>query len=595
MKTRLLLAFLCLGTALVGATRAETPILPFDEVRPGMRGVGRTVFEGTTVEEFSVEILGTLPNIGPDQDLILARCSGGPLADTGVLAGMSGSPVMVDGKLIGAIAYSWGFSTEPIAGITPIEEMLAISRRDTAPRSLGGGRLPLDRDRLSLLEAPDGLAAHFSSQLRGLLQHSGALAPTAVPLAIAGIDGHALERLAPDLTRAGFLPMQTGSGGGNPGPPPRLEPGSAMGLKLVRGDVEMTATGTVTWVDGDRVLAFGHPLFGLGAVDLPLTGAKVQALLPSLNQSSKIATPLGEVGAIRQDRASGVFGRIGATPRMIPVRLQLSGGGDDRAYSFDIADDPLLAPLLLYTTLNGILASRERVFGSVTVTIAEGSVIKMLDGDDVELDNVFAGNSAPLYGTGIPAYILQLLMNNSWSPPQIAGVNLILDYENEPRIARVRRASLDRYSAKPGDSVTATVVVRPYRGPDRVFNREIRIPEGTPAGTLSVYVGGAAAASGSEDPHARVLPESLEQLVRLINQLRRNDRVYVVAYQEDSGVLLGGSRLPNLPPSANRVLSRPRTRGNLSVVSQRGVLEESIPTGFAMEGLARLQLRVESR
>jgi hypothetical protein len=362
--------------ALPGAALAEVSVMSFDEVQRGMKGTGRTVFDGTRIETFQVEILGKLPKIAPDQNLILGRCSGGPLEETGILAGMSGSPVMIGDKLVGAVAYSWGFSTDAIAGITPIDEMLAISQ---LPESGGlrTGSLAPQRRHVDLLQAPELATAFLRERWSSLLSPAAGMLPISVPLAVSGVGYRGLERLRPELSQAGFLPMLAGSAGDASIPAPRLQPGSAVGLKLVRGDLEFTATGTATWVEGDQVLAFGHPLFGLGEVDLPLTGATVQALMPSLQQSARIATPLAEVGALRQDRSSGVLGRLDVRPRMIPVRLQLTRqAGTEHTFSFDIADDPLLSPLLLYVSLQGILASKERGFGSATVRLKEGSVIK---------------------------------------------------------------------------------------------------------------------------------------------------------------------------------------------------------------------------
>jgi hypothetical protein len=367
-----------------------------------------------------------------------------------------------------------------------------------------------------------------------------------------------------------------------------------MGLKLVRGDVELAATGTVTWVEQDGVLAFGHPLFGLGSVDLPLTAARVEALLPSLAQSSRIATPLGEVGALREDRAAGVFGRLGAEPRMIPVRLTLDrGSGPSRTFSFDVADDPLLAPILLFVSLNGILASQESTLGSATVSLREGSVIKMLDGEDILLDNLYAGPTAFAYGTGVAAYILHLVMNNTWTQPRIAGVNLMLEYDAVPRTARIGRASLNRQRVRAGETVTATVVLRPYRGGEQILHRELSIPADTPPGELTLFVAGPQAVSRAEESDEPLLPHDLNHLVRLINTLRRNDRIYLIAAREDSGVLIEGERLPGLPPSAERLLARTKSRGNVMRVDQRGVLEDSIDTDYAVEGGVRLLLEVE--
>ncbi len=589
------LAILLLSVLLSPGRAAEVPILPFHEVRPGMRGTGRTVFEGTSIETFDVEILGTLPRVGPEQNLILARCTGGPLERTGVLAGMSGSPVFVDGKLVGAIAYNWGFSKDAFAGITPIEEMLAVARRverGARRTRAGAGIEPQD---VALLRSPASIVTFFSHDLPRRVASPASALPFTLPISVAGLGPEGLGQVLPDLARAGFLPVQGGSAGSQPAPSPPLEPGSAVGAKLVRGDIEMTATGTVTWVDGDRVLAFGHPLFGLGTVDLPLTGARVEALIPSLERSVRLATPLAEVGSIVEDRNAGILGRLGAPTRMIPVRLEMSvEGKDKKSFSFDLADDPLLAPLLLYSSLNGILASAGRVYGNITLRLREGSVIKMDGHEDVLLNNLFAGSTAPYFATGTSAFLLYLLMNNDLTPPRIGGVNLILEYRDEPLTARVRRVSLDRYRARPGDDLEATVILSPFRGDDIVLTRRIHLPAETPPGPLLVSFGDAAAVARADDGDAPLLPRELSQLISLINRVPRNDRVYILASRDDAGVFLGGRRMPNLPPSVHAVLARPRSRGNFAVIPHRNILEEQIPVDYAVEGFARVQLEVEA-
>jgi len=296
---------------------------------------------------------------------------------------------------------------------------------------------------------------------------------------------------------------------------------------------------------------------------------------------------------LTQDRAAGVAGHLGRAPRMIPVRLAWSGADGVRStLSFEIADDPLLSPLLLYISLNGILSSRERAVGNATVRLVGGSVIQRVEGENVELDNLFAGPEASDYGTGIAAYVLHLLMNNSWSQPRIAGVNLILEYDPTPRVAHVRRVSVDRYRVRPGETLTASIVIEPFRGAQRTVTRELRIPEGTPAGELILYAGGASATSEVDDRYDRARPESLDQLVRLINQLRRNDQVYLVGTMDDAGAMVAGARLPGLPPSVARVLSRPRSSGNFAFVDRRAVLEAAIATDYAIDGGVRLQLEV---
>jgi hypothetical protein len=310
----------------------------------------------------------------------------------------------------------------------------------------------------------------------------------------------------------------------------------------------------------------------------------------------RMASPLAEVGSLAEDRSAAVFGVLGERPRMIPVRLRLTRAGkDESTFAFDVADDPLLGPLLLYAAVDAVLASTERTEGNVTLRLLEGSTIRTADHPDVDLENVFTGASAPYHATATSAFILYLLMNNDRVPPRIEGVNLLVDYDDTPQSARVRRVTLDRYRAHPGDTVSATIVLSPFRGRDRVLTQELAIPPETEPGTMVLHVGDGFAASRAEAGDAPLVPTELSQLIGLINRVPRNDRVYVVALRDDAGVSLGGARLPNLPPSAATMLTRPRSRGNFALVAQRSVLEQSIPVEFEVEGVARVQIEVEAR
>ncbi len=594
-QCRLGAALLLLAAAFAPRALAASPILPFAEVRPGMRGSGRTVFAGSGVEDFDVEVVGTLPQIGPGQNLILVRLSGGPLAETGVLAGMSGSPVYIGQRLMGAVAYSWGFSKDAIAGVTPIEEMLAVGEgsHPSAERSASAG--PAATDWRLPLSSAGGLAAFIDERYARWSRVSGPQT-LPLPLSMAGMGSLGLRRLAPELLRAGFLPLQAGGAGvaSEEPEPGLLRPGSVVGVKLVRGDIDMTAMGTLTWIEGDQLLAFGHPLFGLGSIDLPLTAGRVETLLPSFLQSARIATPLGEIGAAREDRAAGTRATLGAHAQMIPVRVQLDGAGGQHEFAFEIADDPLLSPLLLYLSLNGVLASKERAFGSATVRLREGSVLQLLDHDDVELDNVFSGPDACELGTGIAAYVLHLLMNGPFAPPRLAGINLLLEYEEGPRTAQLRHVTLDRYRVVAGETVEVTVVLSPFRGAERIVRRQLVVPAETSPGTITVAVGGALAVTQELDHDEPLLPGDLEQLIALINQLRRNDQIYIIGRSDDLGVLLEGARMPNLPPSVATVLTRPRSRGQFVMVPQRSIFEEVVAMDYEIEGAVSIELEVQA-
>ena len=360
------------------------------EIRPGMVGIGRTVFDGTHVEEFKANILGVLENvIGTRRNLILARLEGGPLANTGVIAGMSGSPVYIDGKLIGAVSYSLGsFSKEPIAGITPIAEMTdATSFGDARP---AGARVsvefPLTRENLTaafrkalnwnrpFAERPDD--ARYCRHRRrwpasrGRRRARHAAAPdchAARHVRLRAGPGRHARRGVP---RAGIRPTGGGAAGLRPGEKPfegPLKPGDAVGVMLVGGDLELGATGTVTHIDDDRVYAFGHPLYNLGPTAFPMTRAYVYTVIPSLAASMKLSTTGEVIGAFTQDRAAAIAGRLGPGPKMIPVTVALDADrAPKRTFRFELANDQMFTPLMAAAAISNTLASYERQYGTST-------------------------------------------------------------------------------------------------------------------------------------------------------------------------------------------------------------------------------------
>src|SRR5262245_14145686 len=339
-----LLAFLIWAAATAPpAWAAGVPVMPFKDVEVGMKGVGRTVFHGVEVEEFGVEIVATMENILPKKNLILGRLQGGPLAETGVMEGMSGSPVYIDGRLVGAVSYSWAFAKEPICGITPIEEMLEMLDRGLdLPEGMGHAGATTSRSgepgSLSLFAWPERIVPFLRSRQRRLAPGPGplgSLSPLRPTLALSGYDLDVVRDWFPDLEAMSLRPVMSGSPGlrlrgpattERGGSGAALTAGSSFGVTLVRGDLEVSAIGTVTYAEGDRVLGFGHPLLSLGRTAMPMTKAYVFGSFPSAASSFKLAGPLEEVGAIVQERFPGGAGGKGATAPMIPVRRALEAG-----------------------------------------------------------------------------------------------------------------------------------------------------------------------------------------------------------------------------------------------------------------------------
>src|SRR6476646_5310701 len=397
------------GVSIVAS--AAAPQMEIGEVRPGMVGVGRTVFDGVHVEEFKAHIIGVLENvIGTHRNLILAKLEGGPLANTGVIAGMSGSPVYIDGKLVGAVSYALcSFSKEPIAGITPIAEM-------TDSTTFSDVRPPGAKVKVEYPLTRDGLITAFrkalnwnrpfaeragDAQLSGMSSVIGVngselgtlLRPIATPLVMSGFEPEVADVFAPAFRDQGFIPpggtaATTARYGEKPCEGP-LKPGDAVGVMLVGGDLQLGATGTVTHIDGDRVYAFGHPMYNLGPTEFPMTRAYVYTVLPSLFSSMKLSATGEVIGTLLQDRATAIAGRLGPAPRMIPVKITLeSNRRQTETFNFTVVNDQLFGPLMTYASILNTLGSYERQFGSATYTV-RGSA-KVRKHDAVAFNNLFS-------------------------------------------------------------------------------------------------------------------------------------------------------------------------------------------------------------
>ena len=610
-----MLVLICLPASAASPSTGSADIMPFSEVAAGMKGIGRTVFLGSTIEEFNVEILGTMENILPKRNLILARLDGGPLKDTGVMEGMSGSPVFINGRLVGAVAYSWGFSKEAICGITPIEEMLAIWQRglDLPTGASKTASLPRRTGQpapVSLLAWPERIASFFETMKQGdLLSRArtpglsvtslsaplSAMRPT---LVFSGFQPSVAREWFPAFEALSMRPVMAGTPAGTTttsgGP---LAPGSAFGVSLVRGDLDMTAIGTVTWVDGDKVVGFGHPMLSMGSTALPLTKAHVFGYFPSFSSSFKLASPGEEIGAITQDRFPGVAGRQGATVKMVPVRVEMKqADGTSRSYRFDIVPDPLLTPGLLNLSLLSLLSSGEKQVGEVSIRMREGSRIQISKDLDVKLDNIFAGDESPLYTAGTVAYMVYLILNNEEKPVQIEGVNLLLEYHDERRSARIDKVWLERYTVAPGETLNVHVTLQPFRGPAMTVDVPIKIPEETPEGRALLQVGDSLTLSRMEAAAgpAYFAPRDLKHLVWLLNHLRANQKVYATLIRPDSGAFVAGERLPSLPPSISTVLLQSRADPYGSArVRFRAVAEGDTETSNVVRGYQKAVVEIK--
>lgn len=590
------------------AGAADPRLFAVEDLRPGMKGVARTVFSGTEPEEFGVEILGVLPGFpGPRQSAIIARLSGANVNKTSVFAGMSGSPVYIDGRLAGAIAFSFPFSKEPICGITPIKEMLDIfeggsgskSREPRAPRPVSFTQLASadwkpTLPKQAIAGAPLIASVASGSPLVALMGQQ--IQPIATPVVFGGISQESLSLFSSALMSNGLLPL-SGVGGAaaitpmGPVTEKTLAPGTSISVQLVRGDYSIAASGTVTFRDGDRIYAFGHPFLSLGSADMPMTESSVVTVIPNTNNSFKLAVPGQMVGSISQDRATGVFGKLGQAPRMIPVKIKLHTSRDrTEQFSYEVASDPFLTPLLVNLTVYNTITASERSLGDSTISI-HGEV-GITGQEPVTLERRFSSGNAAQLAAGSIAVPVGALLTSGFDNVQINGISLDIVSTDTKYAATLERISLDRTEVRRGEQVEIQAYVRTDSGKQFVQRIPVQIPADVPPGQLVVFVGDGGALQESSSAKAFV-PQDLGQLVSAMNKIRKDDRLYVKLFRVTPGVVIGTSELPNLPPSVVATLNNERSSGGYTAMALSPLFEKELaPAEFVINGQQLIGIEV---
>jgi hypothetical protein len=606
---------LVLFASLVGVsviTSAAAPQMGIEDVRPGMVGVGRTVFDGVHVEEFKAHIIGVLENmIGTHRNLILAKLEGGPLANTGVIAGMSGSPVYIDGKLVGAVSYALGsFSKEPIAGITPIAEMTdSTNFGDLRPvGSKVHVEYPLTRDGLTaafrkalnwnhpFAARPDDAQLSGASAVAGMGpgQLGTLLRPIATPLAMSGFDPDVADLFVPAFRDQGFIPTGGSTAARRAGESPfegPMKPGDAVGVMLVGGDLQLGATGTVTHIDGDRVYAFGHPMYNLGPTEFPMTRAYVYTILPSLFSSMKLSSTGEVIGTVLQDRATAIAGKLGAGPRMIPVTLSLESSRQAKqTFNFTVVNDQLFGPLMTYASILNTLGSYERQYGAASFVVK--GTAKVRKHAAIAFDNLFSGDQAAMNAAAYLVAPVTFLMGNDYEKVDIEGVEVTFSTSEEPKTGTLERVWLDDPRPRAGRTVPLKVLFRTYRGDEVVRTLPIEIPANA-NGTLSILVSDGQRLAQSELREARgPQPRSVDQMIKSLNKARRNNTLYVKLLDAQAGAVVNGELLSSLPPSVLGVFEGDRNGGTFNPLHNATIGEWELQTDHAVAGSRTLNITV---
>jgi hypothetical protein len=600
MKVIFTVCFILLNLSIFG--QSPQVFFPLADVKEGLRGTARTVFKGTVPTEFNVEILGVLDGgIGPKQDMIIGRLSGGEADRTFVFAGMSGSPVYIDGKLLGSISFSFPFSKEPICGITPIEQIVSMFEKNSPTKAKIDAPKAITQARLSATDwQPDGLRksvatsvlvdAKFSSLVGQTFQ------PISTPISFSGFSPETLNLFAPQLQMLGFTAVSAIGGAAKITPLKMFDDktllgGSSVSMLLTRGDYSMGASGTVTYRNGEKIYAFGHPFFGLGATDLPMSESHVVTVIPNLNNSFKLAVPDALVGSMTQDRNTGVFGKLGQQPKMIPVKLNVqTSRGNSETYDFEIAKDDFLSPLLMNISVFNSITATERNLGDTTVSMK--GTIEVTGQESIKIDRRFSSGQANAFTAGTVANVTGMLLNSGFQNIEVSKINLDITSFDGSKTAVLDRTILDRNEVKAGETFEIQAFLRTDTGTLIVQKIPVKVPNDTPPGTLLVSLGDGNSVQ-QVSPMRQFVPKTLGELIKTINQIKKNDRFYAQLYRITNGAIIGSNELPNLPPSVLATLNSDRSTGGVTPTVLTVLSEQEIaPIEYVVSGQQVLTIDV---
>jgi hypothetical protein len=616
MRFGMIMRSLVLGLAWVsagisGSARAGEPdpklYWNVDDIRPGMKGTGQTVMVGTRLEEFGAEVLGVMKGVSPGRDMVLCRLTGCNLEHAGIIQGMSGSPIYIDGKMLGAVAFAWEFAKDPIAGVTPFQQMVEYVRSndkriaaeaELEPRGLGRAA---SVDPLWRLD-DSGASSRIDA---GPLTVSGGgmagMRPIATPMAASGFGPRALELLADRFKPIGLAPMAGGKAldeiiereGNKP-----LVPGSPLSIAMVTGDFDLSGIGTVTHVEGDRVYGFGHPMFSLGACQFPMMTGYIHTVYPRASVSMKMGSPLKVVGVLDTDVSTGIAGRVGPRPDMIPMAVTVKTGryAATRTYKVEVVREPNLLSTLVLSVLTNAVDTEGNLPDELTARIH--ATISLKGYPPIELDDVvsgprYSGASGPSAIFTPVASIVNMLVRNALAPVRIERIDCSAEIAPGRTVANVESARLASDRLEPGQTLRAFVTLKPFKGERQVVEVAVPLPDDFPEGSHEAFVCDLSAALRRRfrNEPQRLEPRDVDGVIQSIRSqidLNRTSLSLHVAAPE-RGVAIAGEALPNLPGSARAVFVSSRQTADPAV---RADLSASVETPWVVDGSLTLKFTV---
>lgn len=575
-----------------------------DEITPGMKGYGRTVFSGNQIETFDVEILGVLKNWESRTDMILVKMTGGPLEKTGIIAGMSGSPVYIDNKLIGAVSHGWSFAKDAIAGVTPINAMMDVLKIDSQIRE-NTFRTSNKTWSTSLntqdLDVVVRLKSHGLIHENELLKNSNSqqpftlnLVPIQTPLIISGFDYRSLNRISPLLNKLGRFSLQSNRGSdGLPADLHDFQPGSSIAVEIIRGDLSASAIGTVTYRDGNDILAFGHPIIQIGNTDLPMATAQVHTVLASQSGSVKMASPGEIIGRITQDRRSAIAGRIGEYTQMIPCQTEIQGSLNVK-YNFEIVHDKILTPILLQMAVESALLATEKSIGEKSVKLKLDIGIAGRK-EHVKIENEYFDSGPswfPIYNIVQP---VAMLMNNEFQTTKIESFKLVADVSETINIASIENIRVGKRWVSPGEEVHLSIRLRPYTKDYVSIPVKVKIPDDVaPGSNIKVVVCDAINSKMLEMTSApgRFSTSSFEQLINRLENVESNNNIIVRIHLNKKGLTYMGEDFPSLPNSFLSIMSMSNQSGATPLRSE---IVKHIQTEWLINGKQTIDLYVDNK
>ena len=594
------------------------------EVRPGMTGYGLTVFQGTQIEKFPVEVVSVLKNFNPKSDVVLIRCTGDYLKHTGSIAGMSGSPVYLKDdegreRMIGAFAYGWPMTKDPLAGVQPIEYMLDIPAGHTPTLAEAGATTRPSGNSKSLdQESHDGLS--WSLAKAGLLPlHHGAadgvmsetseqnaaprlgmsdpiqLQPLVTPLMAGGLSPQLLREVAPLLRKYGMTPLQAGGGSASPGVPVKLEPGSVLAVPMLTGDVDLTAIGTVTEVIGNRIFGFGHPFNNEGAISLPLGSGRINGVIPNLQTSFKLGSLAQDLGCLTSDESVGVAGQIGGVAPTVPMEFHVSyaDGSEPRTYRFHAAWHPKFTPMLAGLAMAAAVSGPSELPQSNTLDyslkldFANGQTLTIAD------TSVNANIQELFLQLGIP---ITAASENPFQRVPISRVSGEIHISSAPRQAQILEVNLPRSRFRAGEMLKAYVAYKTYRGPKGIMPVELELPRDLTQGNYQLIISDAQRYLQDElvaQPF-RFTAGNVKEVFGVLKDMAsiRQNALYLRLLRQPDGVAVGRTALPRLPSSRRQILLG---AGRSNITGFVSSTTKTIPADMVMSGSAEFAISIDPR